>query len=238
MLKKTIRAFALLEVAIALSILGLIAYMGMPLINRLQSWQHTHATTDHQEQIMQALSAYVLANSRLPCAAENASGQAKDGINIGFVPYQTLGIPENIAKDGQHHWMTYAVEPNLTSSAVVFLQDPGLSLDSQTIFCKATSSETLTIRQADEKSCIMSPDFAAVVIVSHGNSGGYYLDNGEISPSNSSDMHKKSNLGRNGNFVTKKIRRSTTDIFDDIVTFASRNNLMAIWGKCPCKIPD
>lgn len=238
MLGKTIRAFALLEVAIAISILGIIAYMGMPLINRLQTWQHTRTTSAHQEQIMHSLGAYVLANSRLPYAAADISGKAQAGQTIGFVPYQTLGIPESIAKDGQHHWMTYAVEPNLASQEIVFLQDPGLSLDPKTTFCKTTTANALTIKKDNDDPCITEPDFAAIVIVSHGNSGGYYLDNGAVNPVNSSDPHKKSNAARDGKFVNKHMQRNTSNIFDDVITFASRNNLMSIWAKCPCKIAE
>lgn len=235
MLKKTTPAFALLEIAIALSILGIITCMGMPLINRLQTWQHTRTTKAHQEQILQALGAYVLANSRLPYAAENTKGVAQEGKSVGFVPYQTLGVSEDIAKDGQYHWMTYAVEPKLASQDIVFLQDPGESFDPQMIFCKTTSSGTLIISQCDGKSYINDPDFTAVVIVSHGNSGGYYLDNGSVQKVNSIDVHKNLNASREGKFVTKQIQRNEQNVFDDVIAFASRNNLMAIWGKCPCK---
>jgi len=45
----TIRAFALLELAIALSILGVIAYTGMPLLGKMQHWQQARTTAMHQE---------------------------------------------------------------------------------------------------------------------------------------------------------------------------------------------
>ena len=48
---KTIPAFALLEVAIALSILGVVAYMGMPLLGKLQHWQQVKVTNAHQEKM-------------------------------------------------------------------------------------------------------------------------------------------------------------------------------------------
>lgn len=238
MIKKSIRAFALLEVAIALSVLGVIAYMGTPLISRIQNWQQTHTTTAHQEQIMEALGAYVLANSRLPCPAEDTNGKSHPGKSVGFVPYQTLGIPEKSAKDGKHHWMTYVVQPSLTTKSILFLQDPGIDTSNTTIFCKTTQTEEFTINRNDGESCITEPDFAAVAIISHGNSGGYYLDNGTVQPVNSDDPDKKENASRAGVYTTKNLQHVDSNIFDDVVIFASRNNLMANWAKCPCKTPD
>ncbi len=238
MMTRSIRAFALLEVAIALSVLGVIAYMGVPLISRIQNWQQTRSTATHQEQIMEALGAYVLANSRLPCPAEDKNGKSQPGKSVGFVPYQTLGIPEKAAKDGQHHWMTYVVQPSLTSKSILFLQDPGISTDPKTIFCKTSATEKFTVNRNNGESCITEPDFAAVAIISHGNSGGYYLDNGTVQPVNSDDPHKKENAARANIFTTKNLQRIGSNIFDDIIIFASRNNLMANWAKCPCKTTD
>jgi len=239
MIRKTIRAFALLEVAIALSVLGVIAYMSMPLISKLQNWQQTRVTTTHQEQIMEALSAYVLANKRLPCPAANIGGAAQIGLNVGFVPYQTLGIAEKIAKDGNHHWMTYAVQTSLASQDITNLQSiEGLSMDPRTIFCTTPADGPLAINNYKNESCIVAPDFAAVVIISHGISGGYYLDNGTVQPVSSADSHKIANATRAGNYVTKTTQRNESNIFDDTVLFASRNNLMSHWAKCPCRTPD
>ena len=238
MIKKTVYAFALLEVAIALSVLGVIAYMGMPLISKLSNWQHTRTTTAHQEQIMEALGAYVLANNRLPCPAANSSGKAEPGTSIGFVPYQTLGISEKTAKDGQHHWMTYAVQSSLASAHVMYVQDPGVEMDPQSIFCAANALGTLTINNDKNEPCVVGADFAALAIVAHGSSGGYYLDNGTIQLVNSTDVDKTTNASRTGIFVTKTATHNGLNTFDDTIIFASRNNLMANWSKCPCKLPD
>ena len=213
--------------------------MGMPLISKLSNWQHTRTTAAHQEQIMEALGAYVLANMRLPCPAANTSGQSEPGTNIGYVPYQTLGISEKIAKDGQHHWMTYAVQPSLASSNIMFVQSSsGFLMDSQSIFCAAKALGTLTINNDKNEPCVVGTDFAATTIIAHGNSGGYYLDNGAIQPVNSTDVHKITNANRTGIFVTKTAICNDSNIFDDTILFASRNNLMANWSKCPCKIPN
>ncbi len=62
---KNIPAFALLEVAIALSILGIVTYMGMPMLGKLQQWQQVKVTNAHQEKIVESL-AGLCANEQTP----------------------------------------------------------------------------------------------------------------------------------------------------------------------------
>jgi type II secretory pathway pseudopilin PulG len=231
---KNIRAFALLEVAIALSVLGIIAYMAMPLMGKLQNWRRTNVTTNHQQQIMEAVAGYVLFNKRLPYSSANINGEATSGVSVGYVPFKTLGIAESVAKDGDHHWMTYAIQPNLASARIVFLQPPELRIDNKCIFCATTADGLFNIHNEKNQPCIKEPDFVAVAIVSHGASGGYYLDNGSTQIVDSTDPHKIANAARLGIFVTKMPTLNDSNIFDDIILFASRSNLMAQWAKSPC----
>lgn len=191
---------------------------------------------------MEALGAYVLANKRLPCPAVNTNGDAQttctNGANIGFVPFRTLGIMEKTAKDGRHHWLTYAVQPNLASGRISYLQPPELAMDPKTIFCATNADGPLAMHNCKNESCITAPDFAAVIIISHGTSGGYYLENGTAQPVDSTDPDKLANSARGGAFVTKIARHNGSNIFDDIILFASRNNFMAQWAKCPCQRRD
>lgn len=239
-MKKTIPGFVLLEVAIALSVLGVIAYMAMPLLIKIQQWQQVRVTNAHQEKIMESLAGYVLSNKRLPCPAITANGEAQtictNDTKVGFVPYKTLGIDEKTARDGNHHWMTYAVQPSLASGRISCIYtDPSLFIDPKTVFCKAPSEGNLTIQSADNQPCILAPDFVAVVLIAHGNSGGYVLDNGSIQPVESCDVDKALNSGRLGVFTTKIQSRIPGAVFDDTILYVSRNNLMAQWAKFPCR---
>jgi type II secretory pathway pseudopilin PulG len=236
---KQLPAFALLEVAIALCVLGVVTYMGMPLLGKLQYWQAARVTNDHQTQVMHALGGYVLANKRLPCPAANANGEAlsvcTNETNAGFVPFKTLGIPEKIAKDGHNHWMTYVVEPSLTSNRINWIQPPELEVDPSMVLCTLPSSGNIKLLDGSGHPCIMPPDFTAIVLIAHGNSGGFYLDNGSIQPTNSTDPDKSRNTNRSDVYVTKSFKVSAPEIFDDTILFASRNNLMAMWAKYPCQ---
>lgn len=236
----TIPGFALLEVAMALSILGIIAYMGMPLLGKIQHWQQVRVTNTHQEKIIEALAGYVLANKRLPCPAASSNGEARatctNDTKAGFVPYKTLGIDEKTAKDGNHHWITYVVQPNLASPRINWVQpEADLVVDPKTVFCKAPDDGNFTIQNESGQVCIMAPDFVAVVLISHGSSGGYYLDNGGIQAVEGTDVDKIRNATRGNIFITKPQQRIAPGIFDDTILFVSRNNLMAQWAKYPCR---
>lgn len=239
-MKRTLPAFALLEVAIALSVLGIIAYMTMPLLGKIQQWQQIRVTHAHQEKIIESLAGYVLLNKRLPCPALTANGEAQpictNETKAGFVPYKTLGIDEKTAKDGYYHWMTYVVQPTLASTRISCIYtDPGLAIDPKTVFCKAPSEGNFTIQSADNQLCIQVPDFVAVVLIAHGKSGGYALDDGSIQPVDSTDIDKIRNAARLGVFTTKTQCRTPSAAFDDTILYVSRNNLMAQWAKFPCR---
>lgn len=241
--RSSIKAFALLEVAIALFVLGIINYIGFAAFNKIKNWQQTKTTKANQEQVMQAIAGYVLMHNKLPCPAINTSGKAQavcttQETAVGYIPYKTLSISEELAKDGAHHWMSYAINTSLASAWLLQLDvDPSDNITNPTrTFCGATSNNTLVIQDAVHDNCVTLPDFAAVVIISHGKSGGYYLENRATQPCTSHDTEKIANASRNGTYFTKPLQIKETKNFDDIVFFSSRGNLMAKWAQTPCKV--
>lgn len=238
--RKTIPAFALLEVAIALSVLGVITYMGMPLLSKMQQWQQVKVTNAHQEKIIEALAGYVLANKRLPCPALGANGVAQatctNDTKAGFVPYTTLGIDEKSAKDGNNHWMTYIVQPCLTAKQIHWIYtESDLMVDPKTVFCKTFGDGSFAMQNESKQPCIQAPDFTAVVLIAHGPSGGFMLDDGNVQTVTSNDPDKIANAAHGNVFTTKTQQRTSPSVFDDTIFYVSRNNLMAQWAKFPCR---
>lgn len=234
---KNLEGFALLEVALALAVLGIVCYVSMPLITHVQKWHSARTTNAHQVEIMEALSAYILANNRLPCPAPSTNGKAADictNQKAGFVPYKTHGISKRVAIDGNHHWMTYVAEPSLTAKTIRWIQPQEIKTNDQHIFCKAKKTSDFELLDETNTPCVNAPDYIAVVLISHGKSGGYAMENGTISPVNSTDADKILNANRSGVFKIKQHKTGSAEIFDDTILFASRNILMATYAKYPC----
>ncbi len=119
--------FILIEVAVALIIFGLILGPGFIAWRTHNTIRQQQITRQHQELIFQALGQHLEFNGCLPKPSaissqvwgENTAsytGVSKPGI----VPYRTLGLPARVAKDGFGHWMTYAVDSEMTTPGVRF----------------------------------------------------------------------------------------------------------------------
>ena len=245
---RKLSGFSLLEVAIVLCIIGIISGIGIPALNNFLKYQKIRKTEDHIEQIIQSLASYVLTNNRLPCPAKPAASGAENGISeenclfsdtfIGLVPYRTLGIPEKIAKDGYHNWITYAVNLPLTNSEIKSLNAVFDSDPRDTVFCEiAKNHNDLKVINAEKQSVLdpeNSTDLIAVVLISHGANGGGGFDlKGERKETNSPD--KALNADITPNFIDRGLSLTKEDFFDDTVKWITRNNLMALYGKQPCK---
>lgn len=135
--KKT-EGFTLIEVAIAMVILGALVAGVLRLYERAEEQRRVRVTEQHMERIVNALSIYAETASRIPCPADPAvtdvlfgweygvtaatlaggrplGGCANTPVDLAFsegiVPFQTLGIHHSVAKDGWGRYFTYAVSP-------------------------------------------------------------------------------------------------------------------------------
>jgi prepilin-type N-terminal cleavage/methylation domain-containing protein len=161
-MKRRLPGFSLIEVALALIILGLVTSLTLPLITNLLTLEAQRKTDQHQQQITAALASYVLQHHRLPCPAESpSSGISLDHCHrslrscVGYVPYKTLGLPEAVAKDGRKKSFLYAVNPELTEIMVA------LGDTTSKNFCDVQHStltiETIEIPQGDCLAFILAP---------------------------------------------------------------------------------
>lgn len=108
--KKTLPGFILLEVLIALMILGITLQGGIRLIKHVKNQEKAKTTTQRQEQILRTLAAHGATHGRLPWAAGNDGiEEAHTKRQRGNLPFKTLGLPKSFARDGYGHAFVYLV---------------------------------------------------------------------------------------------------------------------------------
>ncbi len=225
--------------------MGVLSGLGLPLLNQYIKQKRTQTSEDHLEKIIQSLAAFVTTYKRLPCPANPAGGLNEKGVEQascqytktfrGIVPYRSLGIPEKVAKDGHHNWITYAVSLDLTSLELKHLNTTDDTVPTTAVFCEVKKNENeLEVKNGDNLPVIdSSSDMIAFVLISHGQSGqGSFDQNGKIRQSINSD--KMTNATSMQTFIDKPIILSKENYFDDMVKWVTRDNLMAFYGKTPC----
>lgn len=198
--------FSLLEIAIVMLILGLIGGLSLPLITAQINRAGIVKTRTNQEYALNAIAAYVEKNRIFPCPADpQVSGsdygleqkecQGKKG--EGILPFKTLGMSEIYAKDGFKHLMTYVVDPGLTHRKNQNLLQ---TVEGGQITIKNEEGVSV-LPQKEAKKGPISPNFIALLLISHGESGvGAFTGKGQSTKfSGKASPQKKENS--DGNFI-------------------------------------
>ena len=184
--------FTLIELAVVIFILGLIASMSFAAIKAQLINASNRATKGNQETIKDALVAYLGKYKRLPCpATDTQGGEGRDYSQIpppncytyyGLVPYQTLGLTKSVALDGWDNFFSYAVSPQWAATF-----SPSPTVQTATITNTATNAFNvgnagvivIQDRIQSPSSTPAIPPSAAAMIISHGsNSFGAYTAKG------------------------------------------------------------
>ncbi|MBP6896835.1 MAG: type II secretion system protein [Gammaproteobacteria bacterium] len=84
----------ILEVAIALAILGVLTIAAWKLQQGFLSASLAESETDMTSRADQALVSYLVRNARLPCPASNEKGLEDCSTIQGYVPWRTIGLPD------------------------------------------------------------------------------------------------------------------------------------------------
>ena len=97
--KKHQAGFSLIELAIVLLIVGLLLGGLIPTISSQVEQQRINETRKQLEEIKQALTGFVIANGRLPCADTNSDGEENSPCTTaatteGLLPWKSLGVAE------------------------------------------------------------------------------------------------------------------------------------------------
>ena len=133
---RQIRAFALFEIMIAISVIGMFMTLSikswMQYLTYQRKVQKDKITKRNSDRILKALGNHVVKQGYLPYPSqpkddddenfgvsrpspktEESWAQEPEAFRFGIVPFKSLGMPEEDAKDGNGNFFSYAVNPTL-----------------------------------------------------------------------------------------------------------------------------
>ena len=139
------RGFSLVEMALVLLIVGLLAAVFLPATNTFLENNRRKETRAKLEALEQAMVRFVMVNRRLPCPADGIQGTANPTSGVeqrngavtpatctamatGVVPWRSLGVPADAAMDAWGNLITYRVWAR-TSGGVGSAINTSLAMD-------------------------------------------------------------------------------------------------------------
>ena len=199
------RGFSLIEIAIVMVIIGVLAGGGISLVGMLTKRKARIETIDYLKQAQGALISFADINGRLPWADTSGDGVENSGAGVGNFPHRTLKLrPTDPNKRALRYEMNPNLGTNLTSSCNALRS--GLSGGPQVVDADgATGSFPI-----------------AAILVSAGtmdaDSDGNVFDDIDFG------THQGDNTDGNPNYI----RYPSLDNFDDLVVYLGEHEL---YGK-------
>lgn len=177
---KKISGFTLIELTIFLMVVGLTGSLFLNTSGTYYLQRKIVLTKKKQEKLTHSLAAYFLVHCRLPLPSTPFSAIGESDLNNGqriiegIIPYKTLGLPEDAAKDGFGHYFTYVLATefnnqsaweNFKESHNIIYQGLGVLQVNEDCFQPTPKNATLSI---------------PFVLISHGLKGwGCYYKQGQ-----------------------------------------------------------
>ena len=239
--------FTLIELAVVVFLIGLLASVGLSALNAQLASSHISDSKKKQEIIKEALITYLGKNKRLPCPATNNNGLDGRILGstpgrctgfIGIIPYAELGLPRSTALDGWENFFSYAVSPQwtLTYGAAPVVDGKSTNIVAEAFNVGINGTYIINDRVPVTNALTVPPlsSGAAVFIVSHGKNGlGAFTSKGTniLAPVNTTDEF--ANVPP-ATWIAPAafFKREYTDIdlpvvgaFDDIVSFLNSSDL-------------
>jgi prepilin-type N-terminal cleavage/methylation domain-containing protein len=201
--RKNHGGFTLLEIAVVMVIIGILAGGSMSLMKVLTERKSRNESAGYLQQVRSTLIGFAENNGRLPWADGNADGVEDNGVTLGGLPFQTLQITP---VDSYTRVLRYEVNSQLTTS--------------RTVTCAALQAG-LTGRPAvvdADGSPISFP--VAFVLVSAGPMDAD--NNGNVFDGMNTGTHQGNNANGTPNYLRSP---PLTGNFDDLTAYMGGNEL-------------
>lgn len=193
------KGFTLVELAISITIIGLIASSALSVAISNDDYTRTTETKLKLDRIEEAIAGYAVLNKRIPCPADGtlaitntnfgiegtpsvSGGQGKcasnnfndtANIHMGTVPVTTLQLPDDYMFDGWGRRISYVVDARFANNAATNVSCDGTI---STVCFQHTSNGSLTVRNSAGGTRSTT---AMYVLFSHGINGhGAFPKNG------------------------------------------------------------
>jgi prepilin-type N-terminal cleavage/methylation domain-containing protein len=242
---KTLLGYTLLEMAIALAIIGFATGALYTTLTASYAVQTVSNTNNALDKIQSALDTYVAKNGYVPCPASRTAavssatygvatdctataptgtidvGSGAAQIRIGVVPTRTLDLNDSDMLDGWDNRITYVVIKQLAQNSTSFTSYTNTAADS--IIINDSSGNRINAPLADDNHVVY-------LLISHGRSGhGAYNSNGANFIACGSFVDSE-NCNSNNTFVDTNYNPNTAKLFDNIIRWKSRGQ-QALDGK-------
>ncbi|WP_342261920.1 hypothetical protein [Alphaproteobacteria bacterium endosymbiont of Tiliacea citrago] len=110
---KKIKAFSLLECALALMLIGICLNSFLIINKKKHQSSRKEITKLRANYIRKAIEGYVATHGFLPYASETLDGTSSLNCTVGYLPYKTLGLSKIYAYDGSGNAFRFIVDKNL-----------------------------------------------------------------------------------------------------------------------------
>ena len=199
------RGFTLIEIAIVMVIIGVLAGGGVSLLGLLTQRKARTETIDYLKQAQAALISFADINGRLPWADTSGDGAENSAAAAGNLPYQTLRLSPT---DPYKRTLRYEINANL-----------GTNL---TASCGALRSGLTGGPDVVDADGAASSFPIAAILVSAGTMDAD--SDGNVFDDINTGVHQGDNRDGNPNYI----RHPSIDNFDDLVVYVGENEL---YGK-------
>lgn len=214
-----------MEMAIVLSIMGVLIGFGLPALIAQKSQDRLSITRKNQDIVLHALGAYCQREIAIPCPSPTPSeglarldcGHSNLSKCYGYIPYRSLGIPEHVTKDGFGHPMRYAIQPGLIGPKQFCVEKKG-----------ELHAPTQLALMDEKRQIVVSPqghDLIAALLLSEGEAYQKPVSSEE-----------KDNMSANLTFHIKALSTNPEKPFRHIIAWSSRDNLIGYYGQSSCRI--